>query len=87
MKKEIRTVTKDGIVQVTIADERWYIKDPIDPVSGLPIKTFLTAGGGASHLLPGKTAGGNYVNREGEMDLLPRAEMGRIPAGARAPRG
>src|SRR5439155_20894113 len=35
------TVTKDGIVQVTIADERWYIKDTIDPVSGLPIKTFV----------------------------------------------
>src|SRR2546426_4042710 len=36
----------------------------------------VTAGGGASHLLPGKSAGGKYVNREGQMDLLPRAERG-----------
>src|SRR5882724_8254183 len=37
MKKEIRTVDKEkGIIQVTIADERWYIKDAINPATKLP---------------------------------------------------
>jgi hypothetical protein len=37
MKKEIRSVDeKLGIVQVTIADERWYIKDVINPTTKLP---------------------------------------------------
>lgn len=36
MKKEIRTVTKDGIVQITTVDERWYARPTTDPVTGLP---------------------------------------------------
>jgi hypothetical protein len=37
MKKEIReTDEKRGIVQVTIADERWYVKDVTNPTTGLP---------------------------------------------------
>ena len=36
MRKEIRTVTQDGIVQVTIADERFYGRPTTDPVTGLP---------------------------------------------------
>ena len=36
MRKEIRTVTRDGIVQVTIADERFYGRATTDPVTGLP---------------------------------------------------
>ena len=38
MRKEIRTVdSKKGIVQVTIADERFYGRATADPVTGLPI--------------------------------------------------
>ncbi|MEK7180113.1 MAG: hypothetical protein AAB706_01445 [Patescibacteria group bacterium] len=38
MKKEIRNVDeKRGIVQVTIADERWYLRDSKDEITGLPI--------------------------------------------------
>lgn len=38
MKKIIREVDqKRGIVQVTIADERWYFKDAKDPATGNPI--------------------------------------------------
>ena len=36
MKKEIRTVTQDGIVQVTIADERFYGRPVTDKATGLP---------------------------------------------------
>lgn len=37
MKKEIREVDKEkGIVQVTTTDERWYVKEITDPVTGLP---------------------------------------------------
>src|SRR4051794_35372068 len=37
MKKIIReTDEKNGIVQVTIADERWYIKEVEDPNTKLP---------------------------------------------------
>lgn len=35
MKKEIREV-RDGMLHVTIADERWYIRDTFDSVTGLP---------------------------------------------------
>lgn len=35
MKKEIRQI-KDGIVQVTTADERWYVKEVKDKKTGLP---------------------------------------------------
>lgn len=35
MKKEIRVVDKEnGILQVTTADERWYIRDKVDPETG-----------------------------------------------------
>lgn len=37
MKKEIRTV-KDGIVQITSVDERWYARPTADPETGLPAK-------------------------------------------------
>lgn len=38
MQKIIREVdAKRGIVQVTVADERWYLKSDTDPVSGLPV--------------------------------------------------
>ncbi len=47
----------------------------------------VTAGGGPSHLLSGKSRSVKPVNREGEMDLLLRADMGRSPAGATVPRG
>ena len=37
MKKVIREVDeKRGIVQVTIADERWYVKEEKDPKTELP---------------------------------------------------
>ena len=37
MKKQIRETTSDKkTVQVTIADERWYVRDSTDPVTGLP---------------------------------------------------
>ena len=35
MKKEIKVV-KNGICQLTTYDERWYIKEVIDPKTGLP---------------------------------------------------
>lgn len=35
MKKEIRVVDKErGILQVTTVDERWYVRDTIDPETG-----------------------------------------------------
>src|SRR3990167_1924375 len=35
MKKEIRVVDKEkGLLQVTCADERWYIRDKVDPETG-----------------------------------------------------
>lgn len=38
MQKVIREVdTKRGIVQITVADERWYLKSAIDEVSGIPV--------------------------------------------------
>jgi hypothetical protein len=38
MKKIIRTTDeKRGIVQITTADERWYLKPSTDPVTQLPI--------------------------------------------------
>ena len=37
MNKEIRTV-KDGIVQITTCDERWYARATNDPETGLPAK-------------------------------------------------
>jgi hypothetical protein len=58
----------------------WLLAHPM-------LGNILTAGGGGSHLLPGRSPRAKYVNREDEMDLLLRAEMGRFPAGARAPRG
>jgi PD-(D/E)XK nuclease superfamily len=40
MKKIIReTDEKRGIVQITVADERWYTKPGQDPVSGVPVCT------------------------------------------------
>lgn len=40
MKKEFRSV-KDGVVQVTIVDERWYAWTVPDPVTGLPTYELL----------------------------------------------
>jgi len=40
MKKEIREV-KDGIMQVTCADERWYCKEDTDAKTGLPIYSYV----------------------------------------------
>ena len=38
MKKIIREVDEArGIVQITTADERWYLKPSVDPVSGIPV--------------------------------------------------
>lgn len=38
MQKIIKEVdTKRGIVQVTVADERWYLRSSTDPVSGIPV--------------------------------------------------
>lgn len=38
MQKLIKEVdAKRGIVQITVADERWYLKGSIDPVSGIPV--------------------------------------------------
>ncbi len=38
MQKIIREVdAKRGIVQITVADERWYLKSSVDPVSGIPV--------------------------------------------------
>jgi hypothetical protein len=40
MKKVIReTDEKRGIVQITVADERWYTKPGKDPASGIPVYT------------------------------------------------
>ena len=36
MNKEIRTVTQDGIVQITICDERFYARPTTDSITGLP---------------------------------------------------
>lgn len=37
MKKIIKDVDKErGIIQITTADERWYVKDVINPVTKLP---------------------------------------------------
>jgi hypothetical protein len=38
MKKIIRVADpKRGITQITVADERWYLKPSTDPISELPI--------------------------------------------------
>src|SRR5438105_11526363 len=42
MKKEIRTVDKDrGIVQITSVDERWYVRNETNSVTGLPSYLFV----------------------------------------------
>jgi hypothetical protein len=42
MKKVIRVVDeKKGIVQVTTADERWYIKPGENPTTGLPVYEYV----------------------------------------------
>jgi hypothetical protein len=40
MKKEFRVVT-DGHVQVTVADERWYSREGVNTVTGLPEIQFV----------------------------------------------
>jgi hypothetical protein len=40
MKKEIREI-KNGIVQITTYDERWYAKPSIDEKTGLPVYKFV----------------------------------------------
>ena len=40
MKKEIRE-TKEGIIQITTWDERWYAKSKMDEKTGLPIYEFV----------------------------------------------
>ena len=40
MKKEIRELG-DGVMRVTTVDERWYVRDGIDPATGLPVKQFV----------------------------------------------
>jgi hypothetical protein len=48
------------------------------PPAGDPnVAALVTAGGGVRDLLPAGGRSGKYVRREGEMDLLPRAEVGR----------
>lgn len=38
MQKIIREMdAKRGIVQVTVSDERWYLKSTMDPVTGIPV--------------------------------------------------
>jgi len=40
--KEIRTVDKEkGILQVTTVSERWYVRDMVDPETGLPKYEFV----------------------------------------------
>jgi hypothetical protein len=42
MKKEIRTVDKaKQILQVTTVDERWYVRDMVDPETGMPKYEFV----------------------------------------------
>ena len=42
MKKVIKDVDdKKGVVQVTIADERWYIRDVTNPITGIPEFKFV----------------------------------------------
>lgn len=42
MKKEIRVVDKEkGILQVTTADERWYIRDRVDPKTGEAVPEYV----------------------------------------------
>ena len=42
MKKEIRTIDKERqILQVTTTDERWYVRDTVDPETGLPKYEFF----------------------------------------------
>jgi hypothetical protein len=42
MKKVIREVDKEkGILQVTIADERWYVKEEKDPATDLPMLRYV----------------------------------------------
>jgi hypothetical protein len=42
MKKVIREVdAKRGIVQVTIANERWYVKEERDPKTDLPVLKYV----------------------------------------------
>ena len=36
MQKEIRALKEDGIVQVTLVDERWYARPKMDATTGLP---------------------------------------------------
>lgn len=40
MRKEIRVVS-DTTMQITVADERWYVRDGVDRVTGLPCKEFV----------------------------------------------
>jgi DNA-binding NarL/FixJ family response regulator len=47
----------------------------------------VTAGGGETHLLPEPSARRKSVNGEDDLDLVPRADGGSVPAGARARRG
>jgi len=42
MRKQIREVDeKQGIVQITTADERWYVRDTTDPETGLPKYSYV----------------------------------------------
>jgi len=40
MKKEIREV-KNGVLQITTYDERWYARQSVDKVTGLPVYEFV----------------------------------------------
>jgi hypothetical protein len=69
---------------------------PIESLAGAPHRVrgparpsasrSLTAGGGGRHLLPERSPCRKSLNREREVDLLPRAEVGSVPAGGAASR-
>ena len=42
MKKIIKIVDKEkNIIQITVCDERWYVKDSVNPVTRLPEYKFV----------------------------------------------
>lgn len=53
MKKVIREVdAKRGIVQVTVADERWYVRETTDPATKLPALSYVPSVTWITHHYP-----------------------------------
>lgn len=67
MKKEIRTVDKDKqVVQVTVADERWYIRESTNEATGLPEYEYVPSVTWITSFYPKGIGFENWLKKQGD---------------------